>query len=143
MEQPIELVVGLSFLITGLSVIFNQKEWLEFIKYAERKGSWIVMAVGMADLLFGGFIVAFHWTWKGLGGITTAIGMILFIRGVMRLLFPSWVLGKISNAKTLLTLLGFTATAISLIILLGWYLDLTFYGLDFSKIYSNERVYYE
>lgn len=92
MEQALELIVGVSFLIVGLSVLFNQKEWINFIDYDEKKGSWVVIVVGIADLLFGSFIMAFHWVWNGIG-VITIIGAILFLRGVIHLLFPRWLIG--------------------------------------------------
>ncbi len=135
MEHSIELIVGLSFFIIGLSIIFNQKEWIDFIDYVGQKGNWAVMVVGITDLLFGEFIVTFHWVWNGIGTITTIIGSVLFIRGVMRLLFPKCMLGKIYNAKVLMILCGSASVMISSVVLYGWYLN-SGCNFDFSKLYA-------
>lgn len=121
MEYSIELLVGLCFFIIGLSLIFNPKEWLDFINYAEERGSWVVMAVGIVDLLFGESIVCFHWVWHGLAMITTIVGIILFTRGFMRMVFPRWVMGKIYNAHALLILWGVVCMVVSSAVLYGWW----------------------
>lgn len=122
--HSIELVVGISFFIIGLSMILNKTEWIEFISSTEKKGRWEVMVVGIADLLFGGIIIAFHWDWSGFSIFTTLIGLVFFIRGTRRLLFPKHVLGKIPNARVLIALCGAAAVIISVFILYGWYLNI-------------------
>ena len=137
MTQGIELMLGVSLLIIGLSFIFCREDWADFISYVGKKGNWVIMIIGVGDLLFGAFILAFHWIWIGIETITTSIGSILFLRGILRLFFPNWVLSrKIYNPEAVLALGGIACVITSSFILYGCYLNSVFCNLEIIQLYS-------
>lgn len=137
MENQVELLVGLSLLITGLSILFNPRDWIHFINHIKQRGNWAIMIAGIADLLFGALIISFHWVWSGLPIITSAIGLALFLRGSIRLIFPKWVLGILSHEKVFLISGAIFALILAYFVLYGWYLASNFYGVNFYELYSN------
>ncbi len=133
MDQTVELIVGVSFFIIGLSMICNQINWIEFVNYCEKEGNWAILLIGFADLLIGGSILALHWIWYGLSALTTLIGCALFIRGTMRLLFPNRVRNKIYDGRGLV-LCGAASIMVSIFILYGWYVD-SFLEVSYGNLY--------
>lgn len=81
-------VVGLIFLLVGLSSLFNKgilKKILE--NYVENMG---LLYLGALVALFGGFLlISFHNVWTGtIPTIVTILGWATFIKGFLLLLFP-------------------------------------------------------
>lgn len=89
MEQAVPFMAGASFLVLGLSYLFNSGDWIAWIAHLqkqERRGS---LTIGMINLLIGGFILGFHWQWEGLALVLTIIGVLATIKGTVYMLFPS------------------------------------------------------
>ncbi len=89
MEQAVAFMAGASFLVLGLSYLFNSGDWIAWIAYLqkqERRGS---LTIGMINLLIGGFILGFHWKWEGLALVLTIVGVLATIKGTVYMLFPS------------------------------------------------------
>lgn len=133
MTYAIELIVGLSLFITGLSVILNRQEWNRFISFIKTQGPWCLMMLGLGDLLFGAFIMIFHWRWYGLSAITTAIGVLFFVRGTIRLLFPQFIFNRIFGVRDFLLLIGIFVLLIASFVLYG----LTYQEFFFTTMQIN------
>lgn len=99
-------VVGLIFLLVGLSSLFNKgilKKILE--NYVENMG---LLYLGALVALFGGFLlISFHNVWTGtIPTIVTILGWATFIKGFLLLLFPELsrqLAKKIAKMKWLMT----------------------------------------
>ncbi len=124
MDQPIELIVGIVFLLVGTSMIVRKKEWKQLTHYFAEKGAPLVLLTGSIDILIGSMIVGFHWIWSGASAITTAIGAWLFIRGCVRIFCPIWVAERIKNftkgSDSIFWIAGLIILIASTIILSNW-----------------------
>ncbi len=88
MEQSVEIMAGISFLILGLSYFFHARDWIEWFETVRNGGRQTALAVGAMHILFGSFIVAFHWVWSGWETILTVLGIWAIAEGFIYLLFP-------------------------------------------------------
>lgn len=122
MEHPIELMLGIILLLSGLSVIFRQDDWRKFAEFCQVQGNWTMLSLGGIDVILGSFIIAFHWVLTGIASLTTIVGLFLLLRGAIRVLFPFWVLGGGKAMRDHLWLPGLVSVIVSLPILYSWWL---------------------
>lgn len=125
MNQPIELIIGITFFILGLSLLFHQRKWTALINDILAKGPSAILMIGAADVLMGSFIISFHWVWSGLSTITTIVGALFLLRGTVRLLCPKMVVKRLKSmmrhATKTLWISGLTVIVLSWIILCNWW----------------------
>lgn len=95
MDHAVALMAAISFLVIGLSYLFNAGDWLAWIKYLEKQERRGSLTIGMINLMIGGFILGFHWKWEGIALVLTIVGVLATIKGTVYMLFPSWLPTKL------------------------------------------------
>lgn len=88
MEQATEVFAAISFLVIGLSHLFQPKSWVAFYQALAARGTPGVFLEGFLLLNFGAFIVAFHNVWSGPATVLTVIGWAQVLKGMGRFLAP-------------------------------------------------------
>ena len=88
MEQSIALMIGTIALVLGLSVFIRQEAWGRLLGQLRSMESSGALVMGYLHLIFGSFIVAFHWKWHGPPLVITLIGVKAVVEGVIYMLFP-------------------------------------------------------
>ncbi len=88
MEQSLEIVVGISFFIIGLSLLLHVQDWADWFESVRAGGRRMSLILGVMHLFFGSFIVALHWAWSGWAILLTVIGIWAMAEGTLYLLFP-------------------------------------------------------
>jgi uncharacterized membrane protein len=88
MPQAIQVFAAISFLVIGLSHLFQPKAWVAFYQALAARGTTGVFLEGFLALNFGAIIVAFHNVWDGPALLLTLIGWALVLKGVGRFLVP-------------------------------------------------------
>ncbi len=93
MEQSVEIMAGISFLVLGFSYFFHVGDWIEWFNRIRDGGRQASLAVGAMHILLGSFIVSFHWVWSGWPAILTFLGIWAIVEGSLYLLFPGYLAG--------------------------------------------------
>ncbi len=88
MEQSVEIMAGVSFLILGLSLLLNVHDWVDWFESVRIGGRRVSLILGMMHLFFGSLLVALHWVWSGWEMLLTVIGVWAMAEGTLYLLFP-------------------------------------------------------
>jgi hypothetical protein len=88
MQQSIEVFAAVSFLVIGLSHLFQPKAWVVFYQALAARGVTGVFLEGFLILNFGAIIVAFHNVWHGPATVLTVIGWAHVLKGAGRFLAP-------------------------------------------------------
>ena len=88
MEQAIQVVAAISFLVIGLSHLVQPQAWVAFFQALAARGTPGVFVEGFLLLNFGALIVAFHNVWHGPGLVLTLIGWAQVVKGVVRFVAP-------------------------------------------------------
>lgn len=100
MEQSILLAkaIGLLLMLVALALLVNRKNVdLLFRVYSHPEA---VFLTGILDIVLGIVLVLNHNIWTfDFQGIITAIGWILLVRGVGRILFPSRIIKMLAKFK--------------------------------------------
>ena len=92
MEQSIETMAGIVFLVFGLSYFLNAYDWINWLNSIRNGGRQYSLAIGAMHILLGSFVVAFHWVWSGWAPmILTVMGIWAIAEGVVYLLFPEFL----------------------------------------------------
>src|ERR1041384_892599 len=103
MENSVEQLPAIFFLVTGLSHILQPRAWVQFFIMLREKGEVGSFINAFVHFPLGAFIVAFHNIWFGLPGtIVTIIGWGLTIKGTIYFLFPRFglrMLGTVSMER--------------------------------------------
>jgi len=89
MEQAVAFMAGMSFLVLGLSYLFNSDDWIAWIAHLQKQVRRGSLTIGMINLLIGGFILGFHWKWEGIALVLTIVGVLATIKGTVYMLFPN------------------------------------------------------
>jgi uncharacterized protein YjeT (DUF2065 family) len=92
-EHAIQVFAGISFLAIGLSHLLQPLAWVEWFSKLRSLGRPGAFAEGLAILNFGALIVAFHNAWSGPGVVLTVIGWAHVLKGLVRFLAPTAILG--------------------------------------------------
>jgi hypothetical protein len=65
MEHATQVFAAVSFLVIGLSHLFQPKAWISYFQSLAVQGTPGAFVEGFLCLTFGGIIVAFHNVWHG------------------------------------------------------------------------------
>ncbi len=125
MDQAIELMVGVSIFLLGLSCLLRTGVWASWLRQIEHKGRYFSLILGSFSVMLGSLILGFHWIWSGLPMLTTLVGAAILLKGVIYVLFPNWLHSKLlrlsKNYKTLLRAWAIVLLFISIPILYTWW----------------------
>ncbi len=91
MERAVELMLGITLLVSGISWFLRSAEWATFLNNLEKQDRQASLKIGTINLLTGSFIVSFHWLLSGISIIVTIIGIIALAKGCLYLIFPAWL----------------------------------------------------
>src|SRR3989338_7478021 len=86
--QSIEILTALSFLITGLSHLFQPKIWVSFFISIRENGKIAGFINSFIQLPLGLLIVSFHNIWTVPEILVTLIGWSLTLKGKLYFLLP-------------------------------------------------------
>ncbi len=117
MEQSIELMAGICFLVMGLSMLLRTSDWMDWITHLQAQGRNTSLVLGSVNLLLGAFIVAFHWVWEGIALIVTLFGVLFLFRSVVLLscpgFLPGWLQKMAPNMGKIVKLSGLVIAAVA------------------------------
>jgi uncharacterized protein YjeT (DUF2065 family) len=102
MEQGIERLAALSFVITGLSHVVAPRAWTRFFISMREQGEAAGLLNAYLHIPLGLLIVAFHWVWSWPGLIVTLVGCALTLKGLVYFMWPQLAsigLGHIDEAN--------------------------------------------
>lgn len=88
MEEAVQKIAIISFLIIGLSHIFQARIWAEFFIGIREKGEVGAFINAFIHFPLGALIVAFHNVWQGIPAILTIMGYGLVLKGFINFVFP-------------------------------------------------------
>ena len=92
MAQGVQVFAALSFLVIGLSHIFQARAWVAYFQTLVAKGTTGAFFEGFLLLNFGAFIAAFHNVWHGPEIVLTLVGWTQLIKGAVRFVAPTLAL---------------------------------------------------
>ena len=98
-ETQIEKLVAISFLVIGLSHIFQPRAWVRFFVMLREKGEVGGLLNGLLHFPLGAVIVAFHNVWHGIPLIVTIIGWGLVIKSSLYLFYPKHAQRMLATVK--------------------------------------------
>jgi len=110
-------IMSISFLVTGLSALFNKNHYQKIVKDMF-KNAGLTMVLGFITLIVGFLIVTYHNIWESSWAVLITItGWISLIKGVTLLVFPKFVekFSKPVFKGTLGKVLPYTTIVIGLI----------------------------
>jgi hypothetical protein len=99
MEEGVEKLAIISFLLIGLSHIFQPAVWVRFFIEMREKGEPGAFLNGFMHFPLGALIVAFHNVWKGIPLVLTVIGYAMLVKGLVCFVFPKLALKSLSRAS--------------------------------------------
>lgn len=88
MEQGIERLTALVFLVTGLSHVAAPRAWVRFFLDMRARGETAGLYNAYVHGPLGLLIVAFHPVWSGAGLLVTLLGWALAIKGTLYFVWP-------------------------------------------------------
>ena len=88
MEQAVQVLAAVSFLVIGLSHLLRPRDWVAFFQDLAARGAPGAFFEGFLVLSFGAIIVSFHNVWEGPALVLTLIGWAQVIKGAIRFLAP-------------------------------------------------------
>lgn len=88
MELAIEKIVGVGFLIIGISHLIQPRMWSEFFIRMREKGAVGSLQLGLLNLPLALLIIGFHNVWHGLPITVTIVGWGLLLKSSLYLLWP-------------------------------------------------------
>jgi len=97
MENGIERLTALAFIITGLSHLAAPQAWVRFFMNMREQGEAAGLHYAYLHIPLGLLIVAFHPVWSGAPVLVTLIGWALTLKGTLYFLWPQ--LAKLSIAR--------------------------------------------
>jgi uncharacterized protein YjeT (DUF2065 family) len=99
MEEAVEKLAVICFLLTGLSHIFQPKAWVRFFIKLREMGDVGAFVNGFIHYPLGAIIVAFHNVWSGIPLVLTLIGYGLLIKGLICFVFPALALRSLNRVS--------------------------------------------
>lgn len=103
MEVSIQKLVAISYLVVGLSHIFQPRVWTQFFIMFRDKGEVGSFLSGLLHFPMGVLIVSFHNVWHGIPLIVTIMGWGLVVKGLIYLTYPKHgmrVLARVSMERS-------------------------------------------
>jgi uncharacterized protein YjeT (DUF2065 family) len=120
-ETSIQKLVAISYLVIGLSHIFQPRVWAQFFIMWRERGEVGSFLSGLLHFPMGVLIVSFHNVWHGIPLIVTVMGWGLVIKGLIYLTYPKHgmrVLARVSLERSReFVVAGVVAVALSLVIM--------------------------
>ena len=89
METSIQIIAAISFIVIGLSHIFQPRVWVEFFRILREKGEAGIFIVALLHLPMGALIVAFHNVWHGIPIVLTVIGWGYVLKSLLYFVYPA------------------------------------------------------
>ena len=99
LQLSIQFFVAINLFIIGLSHLVQPKIWVDFFQVLHNKGNTGNLFNGMLSLGMGSFVVSFHFIFRGAMVLVTIYGILLLLKGLIYLIFPSVGLKRIGKAK--------------------------------------------
>lgn len=99
MEEAVQKLAVICFLLTGLSHIFQPKVWVNFFIALREKGVVGAFINGFVHYPLGAIIVAFHNVWHGIPLVLTLIGYGLLLKGLICFVFPKLALHSLERVS--------------------------------------------
>lgn len=103
METSIQKFVAISYLVIGLSHIFQPRAWTRFFMMFRDKGEVGSLLSALLHFPMGVLIVSFHNVWSGIPLIVTIMGWGLVIKGLIYFTYPKHgvrVLSRVSMERS-------------------------------------------
>lgn len=88
MELAIQKFAIVTFLVIGLSHIFQSRAWAQFFIELRSKGEMSSFFIGFLNLNMGALVVAFHNVWHGIPIILTIAGYGWVLKSLVYFVFP-------------------------------------------------------
>ncbi|ERR1044072_7173938 len=88
MELAIQKIIIISFLVIGMSHIFQNRAWAEFFIALRKQGTTGNFLNAFLNLWSGTLIVAFHNVWSGVPLVLTLFGWAFCLKGLIYFVFP-------------------------------------------------------
>lgn len=88
METSIEKLVAITFLVIGLSHIFQPRAWIRFFMMLGEKNEVGSILNGLLHFPLGALIVSFHNVWHGIPMVVTIMGWGLVLKSLLYLTYP-------------------------------------------------------
>lgn len=99
MEREVRVLVGVCYLVVGLSHVLQPKVWAAFFEGLVARGRTGSFINGLLTLPLGALIVAFHPVWSGWAVIVTIIGWLYVAKSALCFCFPDVGLRSMSRAS--------------------------------------------
>lgn len=99
MEQGIERLAALVFIVTGLSHAAAPRAWIRFFVDMRGRGEIAGLYHGYVHGPLGFLIVAFHPVWTGPGLLVTLLGWALAIKGTLYWVWPGLAQKTLARAS--------------------------------------------
>lgn len=103
MENIVQIVVVINFIVIGLSMAFRPNLWVEWVNSIREKGIAAILSLGMISLFLGSLIVSLHWVWTGFPMLITIIGVIMVLDSCFILTMPKLALNILNALSTKLS----------------------------------------
>lgn len=98
MEQATQVFAAVSFLVIGLSHVFQPKAWVAWFQALAAQGTTGAFTDGFIYLSFGAIIVGFHNVWDGPAIVLTLIGWAQVVKGLGRFVAPQLAIRVMQKA---------------------------------------------
>ena len=99
MEEAIQKLAIISFLLIGLSHVFQPQVWVRFFIEIREKGEVGAFINGFIHFPLGAIIVAFHNVWQGIPLILTLMGYAWVLKGLINFVFPKFALKSLARVS--------------------------------------------
>jgi len=99
MENGIERLAALAFIVTGLSHIAAPRVWARFFIDLRARGEVGGFLNAYVHIPLGLLILAFHPVWRGPGLLVTLIGCALTLKGTLYFMWPSLALKSMAHVS--------------------------------------------
>lgn len=112
-------IIGITFILLYGGFLLNNKYYLSHIGSLSKQ-PFIILLSGLLSLVFGLIILQLHSSWTAdWRSLITVIGWLFILSGVMRLLFPNFVM---RSAESIHKHISFLNTSTMIMFLIGIYL---------------------
>ena len=99
MENGIERLAALAFIVTGLSHIAAPRVWARFFIDMRARGEVGGFLNAYVHIPLGLLILAFHPVWRGPGLLVTLIGCALTLKGTLYFMWPALALKSMAHVS--------------------------------------------
>ena len=99
MEQAVERLTALGFIVIGLSHLAAPRAWARFFVDMRERGEVGGLLNAYLHFPLGLIIVAFHWQWIWPHALVTAIGCALTLKGTLYFVWPRLALRSMAHVS--------------------------------------------